>query len=51
MTARTFNTNPARFGAAVVVKSGELAGIVTVTDICSALAEVLKAQFSDLPTT
>ena len=33
------------------VKSGELAGIVTVTDICSALAEVLTAQFAQLPTT
>ncbi len=40
-----------KIGAAVVVKSGELAGIVTVTDICSALAEVLTAQFSQMPTT
>ena len=38
-----------KIGAAVVVKSGELAGIVTVTDICSALAEVLTAQFSQSP--
>ena len=38
-----------KIGAAVVVKSGELAGIVTVTDVCSALAEVLTAQFSQLP--
>ncbi len=38
-----------KIGAAVVVKSGELAGIVTVTDICSALAEVLTAQFGEFP--
>ncbi len=35
----------------LVVKSGELAGIITVTDICRALAEVLTAQFSQLSTT
>ena len=35
-----------KIGAAVVVKAGELAGIVTVTDICSALAKILTAQFS-----
>ncbi len=40
-----------KIGAAVVVKSGELAGIITVTDVCSALAEVLVAQFSQLPPT
>ena len=39
-----------KIGAAVVVKSGELAGIVTVTDVCTALAKVLTAQFSKLPT-
>ncbi|MGV2832014.1 CBS domain-containing protein [Myxosarcina sp. GI1(2024)] len=38
-----------KIGAAVVVKSGELAGIVTVTDICSVLAEILTAQFSQSP--
>ena len=38
-----------KIGAAVVVKSGELAGIVTVTDICSALAELLTVQFSQSP--
>ena len=35
-----------KIGAAVVVKSGELAGIVTVTDICRLLAELLESQFS-----
>ncbi len=39
-----------KIGAAVVVKSGKLVGIVTVTDICTALAEVLTAQFSQSPT-
>ncbi len=38
-----------KIGAAVVVKSGQLEGIVTVTDICSALAELLTAQFSQFP--
>ncbi len=38
-----------KIGAAVVVKSGKLVGIVTVTDICRALAEVLTAQFSQFP--
>ncbi len=38
-----------KIGAAVVVKSGQLAGIVTVTDICRALAELLTAQFSQFP--
>ena len=35
-----------KIGAAVVVQSGELAGIVTVTDICRLLAELLESQFS-----
>ena len=35
-----------KIGAAVVVKSGELVGIVTVTDICRVLAGVLESQFS-----
>ena len=39
-----------KIGAAVVVNSGELAGIITVTDVCTALAKVLTAQFSKLPT-
>ena len=34
-----------KIGAAVVVKSGELAGIVTVTDICRVLAEILESRF------
>ena len=38
-----------KLGAAMVVKSGQLVGIVTVTDICSALAELLKTQFSPFP--
>ena len=39
-----------KIGAPVVVKSEELVAIVTVTDICSALAAVLTAQFSQSPT-
>ena len=35
-----------KIGAAVVVKSGELAGIVTVTDICRMLAELLESRFA-----
>ena len=35
-----------KIGAAVVVKSGELAGIVTVTDICRMLAEILESRFA-----
>ncbi|MGK7938080.1 MAG: CBS domain-containing protein [Xenococcaceae cyanobacterium] len=35
-----------KIGAAVVVKSGELVGIVTVTDICRVLAGLLESQFS-----
>ena len=34
-----------KIGAAIVVKSGQLAGIVTVTDICSALEELLESKF------
>ena len=34
-----------KIGAAVVVKSGKLVGIVTVTDICRVLAEILSSQF------
>ena len=40
-----------KIGSAVVLKSGELAGIITVTDICRALAEVLTEQFSKLSST
>ena len=35
-----------KIGAAVVVKSGELVGIVTVIDICRVLAGLLESQFS-----
>ena len=38
-----------KIGAAVVVKSGQLAGIVTVTDICRALAELLESRFGQFP--
>ena len=34
-----------RIGAAVVVRAGRLAGIVTVTDACRALGEVLESRF------
>ena len=34
-----------KIGAVVVVESGELVGIVTVTDICRVLAELLSSQF------
>jgi acetoin utilization protein AcuB len=32
-------------GSAIVLKSGKLAGVVTSTDICSALAEFLEDRF------
>ncbi|MEO0928724.1 MAG: CBS domain-containing protein [Cyanobacteria bacterium J06643_13] len=35
-----------KIGAAIVVRSGKLAGIVTTIDICQALSEVLKTKFS-----
>lgn len=35
-----------KIGAAIVMKSGRLAGIVTVIDICQAFAEVLKSEYS-----
>lgn len=34
-----------KIGTAVVLRSGRLAGIVTVTDVCVALADVLEARF------
>jgi CBS domain-containing protein len=36
-----------KLGTAVVVRSGKLAGIVTVTDVCRALGELLEARFVD----
>jgi acetoin utilization protein AcuB len=38
-----------RIGAAVVVRAGRLAGIVTLTDACQALADVLRARFGADP--
>ena len=34
-----------RIGTAVVVRAGKLAGIVTVTDVCEALADLLEQRF------
>ncbi len=34
-----------KIGAAIVVSSGRLAGIVTVIDICRALGEILDSEF------
>ncbi|MGF1542783.1 MAG: CBS domain-containing protein [Pleurocapsa sp.] len=36
-----------KLGAAIVVSSGRLAGIVTTIDICRALGELLESEFSD----
>lgn len=36
-----------KLGSAVVVRNGRLAGIVTTTDICSYLAELLELQFGE----
>ena len=35
-----------KIGAAIVLSSGRLAGIVTVIDICRALGELLDSEFS-----
>ncbi|WP_144054359.1 HPP family protein [Pleurocapsa sp. PCC 7319] len=35
-----------KIGAAIVTSSGRLAGIVTVIDLCRALAELLDTEFS-----
>lgn len=35
-----------KIGAAIVVRSGKLAGIVTVIDICRALGEILESKFT-----
>ena len=35
-----------KIGAAIVTSSGRLAGIVTVIDLCRALAELLATQYS-----
>ena len=35
-----------KIGAAIVVSSGKLVGIVTVIDICRALGELLESEFS-----
>ena len=34
-----------RIGSAVVVKKGKLAGILSVTDVCRVLAELLRQRF------
>jgi CBS domain-containing protein len=34
-----------KIGTAVVLRAGKLAGIVTVTDVCRAFAEVLEGRF------
>ena len=34
-----------KIGAAIIVSSGRLAGIVTVIDICRALGEILDSEF------
>lgn len=34
-----------RVGAALVVRQGKLAGILTTTDVCRLLGELLRAQF------
>ncbi|MCC0179926.1 CBS domain-containing protein [Waterburya agarophytonicola K14] len=35
-----------KIGAAIIVRSGKLAGIVTTIDLCQALSELLKDEFS-----
>ncbi|MCC0178957.1 CBS domain-containing protein, partial [Waterburya agarophytonicola K14] len=35
-----------KIGAAIIVRSDRLAGIVTIIDICQAFSEILKGEFS-----
>lgn len=35
-----------RLGSAIVVKRGKLAGILSVTDVCRVLSEILETRFS-----
>ncbi len=35
-----------RLGSAIVVRRGKLAGILSVTDVCRVLAEILEARFA-----
>lgn len=37
-----------KIGSAIVVKSKKLSGIVTTTDICNALVELLESQFEKI---
>lgn len=36
-----------RIGSAIVVRDGRLAGILSATDVCRVLAEILRHRFSD----
>ena len=45
ITTVVFEMTERKIGAAIVVSSGKLAGIVTVIDICRALGELLDSEF------
>lgn len=38
-----------RIGTAVVTKGGRLAGIITLTDVCQLMAELLRDRFPETP--
>ncbi len=46
LTTVVFEMTERKIGAAIVLSSGRLAGIVTVIDICRALGELLNSEFS-----
>ena len=47
LTDVIFEITKRKIGAAIVLSSGKLAGIITVIDICRALGELLESEFRD----
>ena len=46
LTTVIFGMTERKIGAAIVLSSGRLAGIVSVIDMCRALGELLESEFS-----
>lgn len=47
LTDAIFEITQRKIGAAIVLSSGKLAGIISVIDICRALGELLESEFRD----
>ena len=45
LTTVIFEITKRKIGAAIILSSGKLAGIVTVTDVCRAFAELLDSEY------